>query len=274
MDFLIEEKTLDINLLECENSFCKAIDTAIIEFASHPDANSLFYEMTLDDFKEKISGVIKKILESLKEFFQKIRVQLSIKVEQFKLNKKLEELKDLMAKKKAKILGTKYSYFDIQKYKAYYTDFINRYTAELKKGLNKNFKNVDEYERWRVSMLNKLSDFNFKLSDEEQWKLSITINGAVELTEKEAMNREKNLKMVEEDGTRALKDLERHYKQIDLEHSQVNISKDGFRIFKMQNSFLAMVCNKIAQAIKTVVRIITRHPFECITALIVLLIAM
>ena len=195
-------------------------------------------------------------------------------MEQVKLNKKLDELKNILAVKRAKIMGKKIKYFDIKKYKSFYTDFINRYTAELKKGLNKEFKSVEEYEKWKIDMLNKLADFQFKLSDTEQWKLSVAINSAVGLTEEEAKNREKNLKMVEEHGSGAIKGLENYYKRLDNEHSFVNYNKKSLHIFKLQNSFIGLVCSKIAQCIKTIAKIITKHPFTCITALLVCLIAM
>ena len=179
----------------------------------------------------------------------------------------------IMAKKKAKVMGTKFSYMDINKYKAFYTDFINRYTSELIHGMNKDFTSVDEYENWKVGMLNRLEDFNFKLSDEEQWKLSISINSAVELTEKEAQNREKDLKMVEEKGSAAIKNIEKYYKKIDVERSFVNYSKRNLKIFQLQNSTIGIICSKLMQCIKTVARFISKHALLCVTALLVVLIA-
>lgn len=200
-------------------------------------------------------------------------MQIEIKVQQMKLNKKLAELKDIMARKKSKVVNRKIDYISIQKYKKFYTEFIDRYTEELIKGLNKDFKTVEEYEKWRVDMLNKLADFNYKLSDEEQWKLSVTINSAVELSEKEATNRENNLKMVEQQGSKAIKRLENYYKKIDVENSFVNYDKQHLKIFSLQNTFIGSVCSKLAQAIQKVVRFICNHTIAAIGILLAFMIA-
>jgi hypothetical protein len=273
MDFLIEEKTLDISTMQFVNEMENNGSSLVINLLESSIYDESLMETALEDFKKVATNAIEKILDALKKFFKEVKLQMDIHIQQHELNKKLEELKDIMAKKKSKVLNKKYNYFDVKKYKAYYTEFINRYTAELKKGLNRDFKTVEEYEEWKTSMLNKLSDFNYKLSDEEQWKLSITINSAVKLSEEELNNRDKNMKMIEEDGTMAIKGLEKYYKKIDTENSFVNYSGTKLKIFSLQNSFIGMICSKIAQLIKTVVNIISKHIFACITALLVILIA-
>ena len=267
----IEEKSLDIAAMKCEHMIsCYADQCAILL----EDTDTSFYvEGALEDIADKAVSLMEKLLEELKKFFDKLYTYVHTKAQQFQLNKKLDELKDIMAKKKAKALGMKANLVDIVKYKKFYTDFINRYTKEVIEGLHKDFKNVKEYEKWRVEMMNKLNDFNFKLSDEEQCKLSVSINSALELTEKEAQNREKNLKMVEEDGKRSIKQLEGYYKKLDNERSFVNYNKGNFKIFSLQNSFIGFVCSKIAQAIKTAANFVAKHPFVCVTLLLTLLIA-
>ena len=275
MDFLIEEKSFDIATMKFSHDMETA--SAVFYIKSMESAgllgNDSYMEATWENIKKTASEIFQRFYEAVKKFFKEIKIKIDTAIQQQKVNKKLEELKDILAKKKSRILNKKYNYFDIKKYKMFYTDFINRYIAELKSGLNKNFKTVKEYENWKESMLNKLSDFNYKLSDEEQWKLSISINSAVQLTEEEVKNRDKNLKMVEESGTQAVKNLEKYYKKIDTEKSVVNFEKNQIKVFSMHNSFIGLVCSKIAQLMKTVANIITKHTFACITALIVILIA-
>ena len=272
MDFLIEEKGIDLAVLQFENALESSSDvfyfTAIDNFY-----NNSIMESSLEDLKDKAITGIKKILEALKEFFKQIKIKFEVKIQQIQLNKKLEELKDIMAKKRSKALNKNINYFDIKRYKEYYKDFINRYTSELIKGLNKEFKTVEEYERWRVDMLNKLADFNYKLSDEEQWKLSVTINSAVELTSKEAENREKNLKMVEEEGSTSIKTLEKYYRKINIENSFVNYNKQNLKIFSLQNSFIGNICTKLTQAIQKVAKFICKHIIASIGILLAFLIA-
>lgn len=275
MNELLYEKALDLDIQKFANNLSNESHLFLINLYESSRTNDYegFMESSWEDFKEKAIIVIEKALDAIKKFFKDAKIAFDTKVQQFQLNKKMAELKDIMAKKKTKALNGKINYFDMKKYKAYYTDFINRYTAELKKGLNRDFKTVEEYETWRTDMLNKLSDFNFKLSDEEQWKLSVTINSAINLTDDEIKNRERNLKMVEESGSFAIKGLEKYYKTINPEKSFVNYNGVKLKIFSLQNSFIGMVCSKITQAIKTIVKFITKHLFVCITALLIALIA-
>jgi hypothetical protein len=294
MEFILEERTLDISMMkfsdmlesnmsdflytlaESQEVVTESKKKPITEFAEKLKAKKTAEKRKdkFEEFKKKASEIIQKALVAIAEFFQKVKVQIEIQVNKIKLNKKLSELKDLMAKKRAKAVNKSFSYFDIRKYKDFYTQFINKYTAELIKGLNTDFKTIEEYEKWRSQMVNKLSDFNYKLSDEEQWKLSIAVNSAVELSEKEAENRSKNLKMVEEEGSRAIKELDSFYKHIDVEHSQIDYEEKRWKLFRLKNSFIGFICSKIAQLFKTVVHIITKHTFACVTALIVVLIAL
>ena len=274
MDLSFEESVLNLELLKAQDILQSESDICCLSMMEAVRVNDEFVmEKSFKEFMNKAAEVFQKILAALQKFFKDMRVQIQIKCQQIQLNKKLDELKNLMAKKRSQTVNKRVDYFDIKKYKAYYTDFINRYTSELIKGMSREFNSVEEYEKWRVSMLNKLSDFNYTLSDEEQWKLSVTINSAVQLSTEEANNREKNLKMVEESGSSSIKNLERYYKKIDTENSFVNYNGTKLKIFSLQNSFIGMVCTKISDCIKKVAKFIMKHTFGCIIALIAALIA-
>lgn len=275
MDFLFDELVFGTTLLTCESTIQSYSDMFLIQYLESADRMSpeKFMNINADELKEKLSKIVKDIVEALKKFVKDIKIKINTEIQKIQLNTKLEELKDMMAKKRSKVMNKHYNYFDIQKYKKYYTDFINRYTSELKKGLNKEFNTVEEYEKWKTEMMNKLSDFTFKLTDEEQWKLTISINSAVKLSEEEVKNRDNNLKMVEECGSDNIKGLEKYYRTLDAGKSYVNYSSNALHIFRLQNTFIGLVCSKLAQAVKTVIRFVTKHTFACITALLVVLIA-
>lgn len=272
MDFSFEESVLNLELMKAQDILQSESDIYYLSTLESA-GNETFMEKSFQEFMNKASEVFQKILAAIKKFFEDIRLKVRIKCQQMELNKKLEELKDIMAKKRSQVVNKKIDYFDVKKYKEYYSDFINRYTAELMKGMNHDFETVQEYEKWRTDMLNKLADFNYKLSDEEQWKLSVTINSAVKLSEEEANNREKSLKMVEEEGSRAIKNLEKYYRRIDTENSFVNYDGHKLKIFSLQNSFIGIVCGKISECIKKVAHFIVKHIFACVVGLIAFLVA-
>lgn len=272
MDLSFEESVFNLEIAKAQDILQSESDICYLHLLESTN-DSLFVEATFKEFMDKATKVFANILEALKKFFKDIRTKVHIKCQQIQLNRKLEELKDLLAKKRSQAVNKKVDYFDVKKYKMYYSDFINRYTSELIKGMNRDFNSVEEYEKWRTDMLNKLADFNYKLSDEEQWKLSVTINSAVKLSTEEAQNREKNLQMIEDSGSAAIKHLERYYKTIDPEHSFVNYNEKKLKIFSLQNSFIGVVCGKISQCIQKVAKFCVKHIFSCIIALIAILIA-
>lgn len=275
MDLSFEEAVLNLEVMKAQDILQSESDICCLSMMEAVRIDDeVMMEKSFKEFMDKASEAFKKVIDALAKFFKDLMSQLEIKCQQIELNKKLEELKDLMAKKRSKAVNKSIDYFDVKKYKEYYTDFINRYTAELIKGMNREFQTVEEYERWRTDMLNKLADFNFKLSDEEQWKLSVTINSAVKLTEEQAHNRARNLKMVEESGSAAIKNLERYYKRIDTENSFVNYDGKKLKIFSLQNSFVGMVSAKISDCVKTVGKFISKHFVACLVGLIALLVAL
>lgn len=279
MELFIESEEFDLGIMEFEHMtessfsvFSLDYDDAIIR--TDP---GFFIESSLENLKKSISNAIDKLVKMIKDFCHKVLLKMQIRSEQINLNKKLEEMKTLMAKKRSIAVNRRVDIFDINKYKKFYSEFINRYTDELIKGMDKDFSSIEAYESWRAKMLDNLSDFNFKLTDEEQWKMSIAINSAVDLTEAQIKNREKNIMMIEKEGSKSLKLLESKYKKIEVENSFIKVNgKNEFKraIFDRKHNFFMFICSKIAQTLKTLITILTKHTFLCVTALIVVLIAM
>lgn len=281
MEFYIESEKFDIELLkfehamECANDICK-IDFDDSLTRVNPE---VFIEASLSDLKDKVSKAINKLLEMITEFCHKIRVEIQIKSQQISLNKKLKEMKDIFAKKRDRAVNKTTNFFDVYKYEQFYTDFINRYTKELIRGLDKNFTSIAEFEKWQKDMERELSDFNYKLSNEEIWSFSTAISSAVKLSEEQANNREKNIIMIEKHGNSSLKILDSEFKKINPEKFTLDVKEPKLKnkikaISNRKVSFFTFVCSKLAQAIKTVVTMVSKHAFLCVTSLLVVLIAL
>lgn len=267
-------KSDELEQLKIMNMFESSSSVFIVNLMNSSNKAKYFTEASVDSFKEQMMKIFEKILKMIKDFCKDIKIKISTQIQKIQLNKKLAELKDLLAKKRAKAMKQQFNYFDIRRYKKYYTQFINRYVTELKAGLNKKFKTVEEYEQWKNYMMNKLSDFNFKLSDDEQWRLSVSINSAVKLSTEEAENKEANLKLIEDSGSKSVLSLQKYYKSIDVEKSFVNYNRVSLDIFRLQNSFIGTVCSKLWQAIRTVVRFVFKHTISTVLLLIAALIAL
>ena len=269
MDFIIEEKSFDLSLTKSMAIYENA--SSLLEIAIFESDSDIMLEASFEEFKKKAMDAIDKIIKTVKEFCKKVRMKLDTQVQKIKLNFKLSEIKNILATKKANALGQKYNMMEIHKYKKFYRDFINKYTSEFKQGLNKKFNSVDEYITWEKSMLKKLDDFNYKLSDEEQWRLSTSVNSAIKLTSEELQNRENNLKMIEDAGCNAIDNVSKHYKKIDIDQSHANYEAQNVKITRMKNTLIGRVCCGLSNAVKHVVSFISKHTLIAFLALIAII---
>ena len=267
------EKQSELDIAKASHQLQSYLDGFKFSIMEHTN-DAFFFENSgvVHAIIEKMLEFLRKVLESIKQFFINIKIEFEAKIDAKKLNKQLSEMKDILAKKKAKALGQKIKYFDIQKYKKFYTEFIDRYTLELLKGLNQEFKSIEEYERWQSNMLQRLSDFNYKLSDDEQWKLSVAVNSAIELTEKEIQNREANAVLVQKYGSFTIKALEKRFQGIST--SNANYDEMKLTLLNMKNNLIATVSDKVTKAMRFVAHVIYKYPLESAGALAVLVIAL
>lgn len=274
MDFSFEESVLDLEMLKAENILQSESDLFYLSMIESAD-DEYVLEKSFENFKGKMLEFFQKVIDAIVKFFKDIQMKIHIRVQQIELNKKLEELKTVMAQKRSHILNKKFNYFDIKKYKEFYSSFINKYTAEFIKGMNRDFSSVEEYEKWRNEMLKKLDDFNYRLSDEEQWELSIAINNAVKLTTEEANNRERTLKMVEEDGSRAIRRLESYYSNANRdEKSFISLTEKKKKVYSLKNQFIGTITKKLSECVKKVAKFICKHILTTVVVILAFVIAL
>ncbi len=265
----LEEKMLDINILQAIDSYERAL--SLYEFSSMESADNVITEFTFNDVKKKIIELGKKAIETIKKFIHSASIKIDTKIQQMKINIKLKELKNLLATKKSKAMKSKFTFVDVRKYKKYYKKYINTYVAEMKSGLNRDFKSVEEFEKWRDKMTSDLSGFVYTLSDKERWTLTNAVNDAVKLSEDEIKNKSQSIKQLKDQSVSIIDELTK----IATRCPDAEYAKDTAKtIFTGKRSMLGFVISKITQAIKTVVSFVTKHTFACITGLIVLLIAL
>lgn len=269
--------------LQCEIACEKAVSDAmyasdkfvisVMENANDPDFHFL-YEMNMEDIRSAFITAIQNILDALAEFARKISVAMASAIQAKKLNEKLSEVKAIMAKNRSKFLDKKINIFDIYKFNKYYTEYINKYTKDIKDMASRKFNSIEDYEKWRDKMQEDLAEFNFKLTDEEQWKLSVSINKAIELSDDEVTNYKKNIALAHQYGEKTITDLKGSFKSEEkMSDSEVNPDTKAASLLRMSNNLVISFCNQIASIVRTVIRTIEKHPFATL-ALVIVAIAM
>lgn len=229
------------------------------------------FESTFKKLKEATLEVIKKVLDMIAEFCKTFKEEIQIRCEQIKLQNKMAEIKSLLAGKRSVLSRGRVSIIAITRYKIEYRRFINMYTREIIKGVNRTFNTVEEYENWRDGVISKLDDFQITLTDEERWKLSERIEVAVKLTDEEIENRDKTMKMLREEGEEPIKSLREYY--YDNAHKSLaeNPTVQGI-IARLKSSFVGQICNKLARCIRTAIKFVMNHTFKAIALIIAALI--
>ena len=246
---------------------------SVMENANDPDFHFL-YEMNMEDIRSAFITAIQNILDALAEFARKVSVAMASAIQAKKLNEKLSEVKAIMAKNRSKFLDKKINIFDIYKFNKYYTEYINKYTKDIKDMASRKFNSIEEYEKWRDKMQEDLAEFNFKLTDEEQWKLSVSINKAIELSDDEVTNYKKNIALAHQYGEKTITDLKGSFKSEEkMSDSEVNPDTKVASLLRMSNNLVISFCNQIASIVRTVIRTIEKHPFATL-ALVIVAIAM
>lgn len=193
IDFNIEERILDEKLNRVN---------LYIESQNKDDEEEKIKTSTIKEKLERLIEVLKnvynKIIDSIKGFIDDILIKMDSRIKQTALQKKLEELKEMLAKNRAYAMNGKVEAIDVEKYIKFYSDFIDKYTEDVVSGLNKDFKSYEEFERWQNTMSDRLSEFDFKLDDADVYRITVSVNSLIDLNEKEIKNREKIIRMIED----------------------------------------------------------------------------
>lgn len=262
MDFFIEEKRLENRMLKVELQLVTEFYTSAFEIY---EADASFMDV-VKAIAEKAKIILAKAIRAIQDFIANAIMKVHIRVQQISVQTKLADIKNILAKKKSQLNHKKIDVIAIVRYKKYYSDFIKTYTKELITGLNKNFKSVEEYNKWKDATIAKLDEFSFMLSDEEKWRLTSTVSDAVHLSETEFNNRESIIKMIGEDGTGTIKTIEGYYQDA-VHTSMFGDPKLSQAIFKLKNSFIGSVCSKIASCVRKAVSFFVSHLFKIIAAI-------
>ena len=93
------------------------------------------------------------------------------------------------------------------------------------------------------------------------------------MTEDEAQNYKKNLKMAHAYGDKMISDMKSEYHKRDMGTSYVDLSDKDASLFSMKNSAIIGFCNQLSAVIKAILRTMAKHPFATL-ALIVVAIAL
>ena len=267
----LEEKNFDIYMKKINNRV--NINTSQFELTILESSrdNSVIMEAK-KTLKDKVSELLQKVLMAIAKFISDVKIQLTVKFNQMKLNKKFSELKNVMARTKSNRVNGYVDRLDVIKYKQHYRKFINSYISEVKTGLNKNFSSEEEFDRWKNKMQDKMSEFQYTLTDEERWKLSTVVDDAISITEKNLRSRNGDLDEIQKDGEKALKEIHKSLKGNDISKSVANYTEVDTKVHKKKQGFIGFVFTQIGTCIKTIVKFVSKHLFLTVTALLLFIV--
>ena len=154
-----------------------------------------YFEESVDDvfteagknFLQIIKDFFKGLVEKIRKLIADIKYKHQINVAKKDINKRLKEFKKTLAANKAYAKGEKVTVFNTSRYVKEYTKYINMAVEETKKVFNKKYTSLEELEKAYTESDGRLREMakKMKFSDDEVWTITINLQEAVVITEKE-----------------------------------------------------------------------------------------
>ena len=154
-----------------------------------------YFEESVDDvfteagknFLQIIKDFFKGLVEKIRKLIADLKYKHQINVAKKNINKRLKEFKKTLAANKAYAKGEKVTVFNTSRYVKEYTKYINMAVEETKKVFNKKYTSLEELEKAYTESDRRLVEMakKMKFSDDEVWTITINLQEAVVITEKE-----------------------------------------------------------------------------------------
>ena len=188
----------ELNMLKAEHTFENTFDAFSLK-----STQLLAMESTMDgdEFNDIIIEEATKFVNSVKEFFETlienarklirdVSTKFMIDIESRSVNKRLKDMKRLLAEGKYVFTKEKVTSLSINEYLKAYTSYINAYVAEYKKLYSKEYDSIDEYEDAYKLADERLENkrIELKIDKEDTYMIAIGAVDAIQLTEAELKN--------------------------------------------------------------------------------------
>lgn len=198
-----------------------------------------------ETFLSKIKEFFTRIINAIKEFGKKVRLNIQTKMLQYQVNKKMAEIKKMIAKGVFRLdPNQKIGYIPSKLLMKDVTAFINTGVALCKNISSKDYKNYDEFVKECNEYGKKLDKIAESFTDAEKYILSVSTIEFVKLYDAEEKNFDKFIKYMQETTVNAEKDLQKEAEKCD------DASKIGY---------ITSVANKLANVNKKIVGFMHKH---------------
>lgn len=188
----------ELNTMKAEHMFESTFDAFSLK-----STQLLAMESTMDgdEFNDIIIEEASKFVNSVKEFFEilienarklirDVSTKFMIDIESRSVNKRLKDMKRLLAEGKYAFTKEKVTSLSIKEYLKAYTSYINAHVAEYKKLYSKEYNSIDEYEDAYELANERLENkrIELKIDKVDTYMIAINAVDAIQLTETELKN--------------------------------------------------------------------------------------
>lgn len=161
-------------------------------------------------FIQAVKDFFKKLIDSCRKLIHDVSVKFSSDIQAKKVNARLKDLKDRLAKNREAAAGQKIDAFDTGAYLRAYTTYVNFVVNGYKSIYSKEYKNYEDFrkvaEKFNTEAEKKFKEL--KLSDEEAFEIKVSVAQAITMTEKELASMNSIFKSYEKVWTDAISDME------------------------------------------------------------------
>lgn len=202
----IFETALDLFAVNSIDIACQHQQGVITESS---EVDTLILEETCK-FIQAVKDFFKKLIDSCRKLVHNVSIKFSTDIQARKVNAKLKDLKERLAKNRAAVADQKVEAFDTGEYLRAYTTYVNFVVSGYKKIYSKEYKNYEDFRKV-ASKFNEDVEKKFaelKLSDEEAFEIKVSVAQAITMTEKELASMNSIFKSYEKVWTDAVNDME------------------------------------------------------------------
>lgn len=227
-------KEFDLGLMEANDIYESASDILAIEVSElsmlqeqgyfEESSDDVVYEGSIEKFMDSIKEFFKKIKDAIVNFVKNVKNKIDIEFTKRDINRRLSIIKKQMAKSHegiSRFNGKRFPYFDYIKYMRAYKKYTNQLVKEMKVTYGKNYSNVAEYES-AVSECNKRlrkTVEDLKLNNVEVFTIDISVHEIIDNSEKASKDIAKIIKLYDDEANRVLEAAEDIVKkQTDVTH--------------------------------------------------------
>lgn len=258
------EKEMDLELLHLDNYIKTTTDLIALEMAHLSVYNEYegIYVNESSSFMNKMTDIFKTIIQTIKKILDKIVLAAQTKIQQIKVNVKLNDLKEKLSSihiDKNAFQDCKKLYPNINAYVRDYKKYINELVKGYKSIYHMTLDNSKDYLKKTKEFEKELNKkYEKMLTCKEREILTSNVRETIEMTERETKNYKKSVNNIYRISENAIESLEGIVSKKPVTEATENIYDKNIETTRI----IQEGAKSVTKTTKKVAKVVAFHPIE------------